>query len=81
VNQDTNIITDIDQDVDIAYATCNATYSDNLGQSKTLTKTFTIAKNKQGKSFYKIDIFNDSVTISTDENGTITDSMKKLLPT
>lgn len=75
------VITDINQDVDIAYATCEATYTDNLGQSKILEKTFTIAKNKQGKSFYKIDIFNDSVIISTDENGTITDSMKNLLPT
>ena len=70
-NTATITIKEIDEDVDIATATCSATYKDNLGQNKTLTRIFTVSKNKQGKSLYKIDIDNDFVTIPADENGNI----------
>lgn len=70
-NTATITINKIDEDVDIATATCSATYKDNLGQNKTLTRIFTVSKNKQGKSLYKIDIDNDFVTIPADENGNI----------
>lgn len=48
---------------DSGTATCYATYNDNLGNPVTLSKVFSINKNKQGKSMYKIDISNDYVTI------------------
>ena len=65
-------ITDIDEEDDVATAECIATYIDNRGETKTLSKIFTISKNKPGKSKYSIDIINDFVTIPAKEDGTIT---------
>ena len=46
-----------------ATATCNAVYTDPAGNQQTLTKVFSISKNRQGKSLYKIDILNEFSTI------------------
>lgn len=73
-------ITGIDADKDVATATCTATYKDNLGNEKSLEKTFTIIKAKPGKSQYKIDIYNDFVTIPASEEGKIPESIKDDLP-
>lgn len=64
-------ITDIDEENDVATAECTATYIDSRGVAKTLSKIFTISKNKPGKSKYSIDIINNFVTIPAKEDGTI----------
>lgn len=58
-----------------ATATCEATYIDNRGINKTLTKTFAITKSMPGRSSYKLDIENDFVSIPTDENGKVSESV------
>lgn len=66
------IIDAIDEDVEIATATCTATYKDNLGNDKSLSKVFNINKTKQGKSTYKIDVYNEFVTLPANESGEVT---------
>lgn len=74
----TNSITiyHIADSADIATATCTATYTDNVGVEKALTKVFSITKSRQGKSLYKIDIENDFVTLPANEEGELPDSIK-----
>ena len=54
---------------------------DNLGNEKSLEKTFTISKSKPGKSQYKVDIYNAFVTVPAKEDGTITIDEKTLQTT
>ena len=60
----------------IATAVCTATY-----KGETYSKTFTVVKQIQGQSLYTIDVYNDFITVPTDENGQIFDSFKDDLPT
>ena len=73
-------ISEIDEAVDSAEAVCTATYQDNLGNNKTLSKTFTVIKNKSGKATYKIDIFNASVNLSASETGRLSEEILASLP-
>ena len=72
LNASSLTITDINEAYDVATAECTATYIDSRGVDKTLSKIFTISKNKPGKSKYSIDIINDFVTVPAKEDGTIT---------
>lgn len=58
------IITGIAEEVDVTTITCKATYKDNLDTDIVLNKSFTVIKNKQGKSLYKLDIENHFVTFN-----------------
>lgn len=69
-NTDNIIIYHIAEDSSYATATCTATYKDNLGNETDLVKTFIITKNLQGKSQYKLDIFNEFVTFPVNYNTT-----------
>lgn len=80
---DTNSIsvTAIDADKDSGEVDCVATYQDQLGEDQTLTKTFTVLKNKQGKAVYKIDISNSPVSVPATETGELSTETKQELPT
>lgn len=80
---DTNSISviAIDADDDSGEVDCVATYQDQLGKDQTLTKTFTVLKNKQGKAVYKIDISNSPVSVPATETGELSTETKRELPT
>jgi predicted secreted protein len=80
---DTNSISviAIDADDDSGEVDCEATYQDQLGKDQTLTKTFTVLKNKQGKAVYKIDISNSPVSVPATEAGELSTETKRELPT
>lgn len=60
----------------VATAVCTATY-----KGESYSKTFKVIKQIQGQSLYIIDVYNDFVTIPTDENGNIFESIIDDLPT
>lgn len=68
-------VSDIEDAVDTTYVTCTAIYVNNLGENNTttLTKRFSVAKNKAGKSAYEVVIENDFVSIPATSDGTMTD--------
>lgn len=80
---DTNSISviAIDAEDDSGEVDCVATYQDQLGEDQTLTKTFTVLKNKQGKAVYKIDISNSPVSVPATETGELSTETKQELPT
>ena len=57
-----------------ATAICTATY-----KGESYSKTFKVVKQIQGQSLYTIDIYNDFVTIPTDETGEILTAVKSSL--
>lgn len=71
----------IDTDKDSGEVECKATYKDQLGVNQTLTKAFTVLKNKQGKATYKIDISNSPVSIPATEKGELSAETQTDLPT
>lgn len=66
-------VTDIADSVDTTRVMCTAIYKDNLNNDVTLTKYFSVAKNKAGKSAYEVVIDNDFVSIPATSDGTMTD--------